>query len=121
LARLAGVTTSTIRYYEEQGLLNQLERSPYIQRRYNPEDLYRLRLIRRAKSLGLSLKEIRELVEVYRQDPTERKVVEQSIAILQNNCQRVERKMEELVTARQLLSSEIARLQTLLATKLRKE
>lgn len=117
LARRAGVTTRTIRYYEEQGLLNDFGRAPYSPRRYTAEDLYRLRLIRRAKLLGLSLKEIRELVEAYRQDPTEKKVIEQSIEVLQVNLLKIEKQMEELDKAHKFLSVEIERLKKLLATK----
>ena len=69
LAREFGVTTRTIRFYEDKGLLAP-ERAG--QRRiYTQRDRVRLRLIMRGKRLGFSLEEIAEMVNLYDQDPTE--------------------------------------------------
>ena len=63
------VTTRTIRFYEDKGLLAPLRKG---QRRiYAPRDRVRLRLIMRGKRLGFSLDEIRELIDLYDVDPTE--------------------------------------------------
>ena len=64
IAREADVTPKTVRYYEMIGLLPRAERSPNGYRRYSTEDLNRLAFIQRAKALGLTLEEIRELVVV---------------------------------------------------------
>ncbi len=64
LARQADVTPKTVRYYEQIGLLPQASRSQNGYRCYQPEDVNRLAFIQRAKALGLSLEEIRELVVV---------------------------------------------------------
>ncbi len=69
LAREFDVTTRTIRFYEDKGLLAPLREG---QRRvYSPRDRVRLRLIMRGKRLGFSLDEIRELIDLYDADPTE--------------------------------------------------
>jgi DNA-binding transcriptional MerR regulator len=69
LAREFGVTTRTIRYYEDKGLLSPRRKG---QRRvYAPRDRVRLRLIMRGKRLGFSLDEIRELIDLYDVDPSE--------------------------------------------------
>ena len=69
LAREFDVTTRTIRFYEDKGLLAPLRKG---QRRiYAPRDRVRLRLIMRGKRLGFSLDEIRELIDLYDVDPTE--------------------------------------------------
>lgn len=69
LAREFDVTTRTIRFYEDKGLLAPLRRG---QRRvYAPRDRVRLRLIMRGKRLGFSLDEIREMINLYDIDPTE--------------------------------------------------
>ena len=69
LAREFDVTTRTIRFYEDKGLLAPLRKG---QRRvYAPRDRVRLRLIMRGKRLGFSLEEIRELIDLYDVDPTE--------------------------------------------------
>ena len=69
LAREFDVTTRTIRFYEDKGLLSPGRQG---QRRvYAPRDQVRLRLIMRGKRLGFSLDEIRELIDLYDVDPTE--------------------------------------------------
>ena len=55
----------TIRYYEEIGLLTPtVERSESGYRLFNPSVLTRLSFVKRAQSLGLSLSEIREILEI---------------------------------------------------------
>ncbi len=69
LAREFDVTTRTIRFYEDKGLLAPLREG---QRRvYAPRDRVRLRLIMRGKRLGFSLQEIRQLIDLYDVDPSE--------------------------------------------------
>ena len=69
LAREFDVTTRTIRFYEDKGLLVPLREG---QRRvYAPRDRVRLRLIMRGKRLGFSLDEIRQLINLYDVDSSE--------------------------------------------------
>jgi len=60
VARRAGFRPSAIRYYERIGLLPQAQRTSG-QRRYDNTVLYRLAIIQRARQLGFTLPEIREL------------------------------------------------------------
>ena len=53
----------TIRYYEEVGLLPEPPRSESGYRLYSEKEVERLRLVKRAKLLGLTLAEIKEIVE----------------------------------------------------------
>jgi len=62
LAARFGLNPKTIRYYEEIGLLPPAYRSKSGYRRYDERDVERLGFIRRAKLLGLSLDEIRDLL-----------------------------------------------------------
>ncbi|MCM2971516.1 Zn(2+)-responsive transcriptional regulator [Larsenimonas suaedae] len=62
LARAAGVSSETIRYYETQGLLPAPARDANGYRRYTPDTLERLDFIQRAKAMGFSLKDIGELL-----------------------------------------------------------
>lgn len=64
LAAYFGLNTKTIRYYEEIGLLPKADRSESGYRRYDEQDVERLGFIRRAKTLGLSLDEIRDILSV---------------------------------------------------------
>ena len=67
-ARSAGVGVETVRFYERQGLLQEPPRRDSGYRQYPEDVVARLRLIRRAKDLGFSLKEIKELLAL-RVDP----------------------------------------------------
>ncbi len=69
LAREFDITTRTIRFYEDQGLI-----APHRQgqaRIYHARDRVRLKLILRGKRLGFSLKEIAEILDLYDADPSE--------------------------------------------------
>lgn len=69
LAQEFGVTTRTIRFYEDQGLISPVREG---QRRvYRARDRVRLKLIMRGKRLGFSLDEIREMIDIYDVDPSE--------------------------------------------------
>lgn len=64
LARLSGVGVETIRFYERERLLEQPRRPANGFRRYPPEAVKRLQFVRRAKDLGFTLDEIRELLRL---------------------------------------------------------
>ncbi|HTO28984.1 MAG TPA: MerR family transcriptional regulator, partial [Devosia sp.] len=61
LAKAAGVTTPTIRYYEEIGLLPVADRSESGQRIYGADDLERLTFIRRCRDFGFGIDQVRLL------------------------------------------------------------
>lgn len=63
-AELAGLTPKTVRFYEETGLLAATARSDAGYRLFSTSDVRRLRLIRRAKILGLPLADIKELADL---------------------------------------------------------
>jgi Hg(II)-responsive transcriptional regulator len=69
LAKHAQVNVETVRYYERRGLLPQPPRRTSGYRQYSQDDLAYLQFIRRAQTLGFSLKEIAELLAL-RVDPT---------------------------------------------------
>jgi MerR family copper efflux transcriptional regulator len=62
VAKRAGVAIDTIRYYEREGLLPEPLRRASGYRSYNETAISRLRFIRRAKDLGFTLEEIRDLL-----------------------------------------------------------
>ena len=64
LAARFGLNPKTIRYYEEIGLLPRAGRSDSGYRHYDERDVERLGFIRRAKTLGLALDEIRDILKV---------------------------------------------------------
>lgn len=64
VARLAGVGVETVRFYERKGLIPKPPRSKSGYRQYPVETIHRLRFIRRAKELGFTLREIKELLDL---------------------------------------------------------
>ena len=70
LASRAGVTPETIRYYEREGVIPPaLREGAGHYRRYGAADAERLRFVRRARDLGFSLEEVRELLALAAGDP----------------------------------------------------
>ncbi len=69
LTREFNVTTRTLRFYEAEGMLSPKRRGRT--RLYDQRERTRLRLILRGKRLGLSLADIREIVDMYDAAPGE--------------------------------------------------
>ena len=69
LAREFAVTTRTIRFYEDKGLIAPGRSGS--RRVYSARDRVRLKLIMRGKRLGFSLAEVRQMIDLYDEDKTE--------------------------------------------------
>jgi DNA-binding transcriptional MerR regulator len=83
LAREFEITPRAIRFYEDQGLL--APRRDGQRRIYTPRDRTRLRLTLRGKRLGLTLSEIRELIDMYEPGRDERPQLERFLAVLESH------------------------------------
>ena len=94
LARDFNVTTRTIRHYEDQGLLNP-DRDG-LNRIFSGRDRARLKLALRAKRLGFSLSEIRELFELYDVSRDERHQLEIFLAKLDRRRVILEQQREDI-------------------------
>src|SRR6188508_2758325 len=83
LATEFDVTPRAIRFYEDHGLLAPKRAG---QRRiYSPRDRTRLKLTLRGKRLGLTLSEIRELIDMYEPGRDERPQLARFLAVLENH------------------------------------
>lgn len=69
LTREFGISTRTIRFYEDEGLIHPIRRGRT--RLFRPSDRQLLRNILRGKRLGFAISEIREIVQMYREPPGE--------------------------------------------------
>ncbi len=96
----AGVSARTVRYYEEIGLLPGVRRSEGGRRVYGQDELERLGFITRLKTLGLSLKEIRELNAVYAIGGSTQAMLEHLQPLLAAHLADVDRRLEELTALR---------------------
>jgi Zn(II)-responsive transcriptional regulator len=94
LAKQAGVTPDTIRYYEKQQMMDHEVRTEGGFRLYTENDLRRLKFIRYARQLGFTLESIRELLSI-RVDP-EHHTCQESKSIVQARLSEVELRIEEL-------------------------
>ena len=101
VARRAGFGIETVRFYERNGLIEEPPRRISGYRQYPESVISRLRFIKRAKELGFSLREIKELLSL-RVDPTTtcsdiRERAEAKIADIEGKVQSLER-MKEVLT-----------------------
>lgn len=92
LARRVGLRASTLRYYEEQGLLVPEQRSASGYRLYGPDAEQTLRFIRRAQRLGFSLSDIRTILQGMEADELSSEAV---LAIAERRFLALERRLTE--------------------------
>ncbi len=107
IANAVGVATSTLRYYEREGLLKPAQRSPAGYRLYDPQAVERLRFIRAAQSVGFSLEDIKALLAL-----DERTSCKQVQDLIQARLDVVARRIAELKRMQRTLISAINRCRT---------
>lgn len=100
LADEIGVTTKTIRFYEESGILPEPKRAENGYRVYHQPSVERLRFIRDAQSAGLTLNEIATILDL--RDRGERSC-HHTIEMLDGHLVEVDRQIEELRRTRERL------------------
>ena len=94
LAKEFAVTTRTIRYYEDQGLLSPKREG--LNRVFTNRDRVRLKLALRGKRLGFSLGDIRELFELYDVSRDEQRQLEEFLARLERRRVLLEQQREDI-------------------------
>jgi MerR family copper efflux transcriptional regulator len=109
LARRAGVTTRTVRYYEGLGLLSS-RREGSGHRQYEEQALRRLEKIDWLKGMGLTLEEIREVIPLYFGERTGTRGAKKMIALLERRLAETEERIEGLESHRDELRAAIGRL-----------
>lgn len=97
LAREFALTTRAMRFYEDMGLLQPERSGPGgRQRVYSNRDRTRLKLTLRAKRLGLSLSEAREIIDTYESPRDTAPQLTKFLAVLAQHKRDLEQKMTEL-------------------------
>ncbi|MGN6764183.1 MAG: MerR family transcriptional regulator [Rhizobiaceae bacterium] len=101
LTREFDISTRTLRFYEDEGLIHPVRRGRT--RLFRPSDRQLVRQILRGKRLGFSIAEIREIVQMYREPPGE-------VGQLKLMIRRIEEKREDLRQKRRDLEETLAEL-----------
>lgn len=96
VAKQFHITTRTIRYYEEIGLLKP-ERSPTNERLFPKSELVKLKLIARGKRYGFSLEEIKEMILLFDKDRSGKKQLERTIQYGKHRIVDIDERIEELL------------------------
>jgi DNA-binding transcriptional MerR regulator len=94
LSQEFGVTTRTLRFYEEKGLLSPTRAGQ--NRIYSAADRARLVLILRGKTLGLSLEQSADLISMYDPESNNKKQLESLIDKIQSRRAQLEIQKKEL-------------------------
>lgn len=115
LAAEFDVTARTIRFYEDQGILAPKRvGTGGRQRAYSQRDRIRLRLTLRGKRLGLSLAQVRELIDMYESPADTRAQLEQFIDVLTQHQHQLLRQREDLDLTLTEIESHLKRAESLL-------
>jgi MerR family copper efflux transcriptional regulator len=99
-AARTGVPAKTIRYYEDVGLIETARRSDNGYRAYSETDVHILRFVQRARSLGFSMHDCRQLLALWR-DPHRASADVKAVA--QRRVAEIDRKLAELAAMRATL------------------
>ena len=110
LAERTGLSTKTIRFYEDIGVLPEPDRAPNGYRSYQPAVAERLEFIHDAQSAGLSLLEIQMILDLRDSGET---TCGHVIDSLESRLTEVDRQMEELQRTRSRLTEIISRARSL--------
>ena len=94
LSKKTGIATDTLRYYEKEGLISPAIRSSNGYRQYNQDSYQQLQFINRAKDVGFTLKECRELLAIFKQRNAHTCEDVKSLTVIK--LQQIEQRMQDL-------------------------
>lgn len=106
VAEQAGVPAKTIRYYEDIGLIRKAERLPNGYRAYSEHEMRELNFIKRARDLGFSVEEVRDLLDLWR---NRRRTSSAVKALVTRHLEVLEHKIGELESMRRSLAHLVER------------
>ncbi|SDO63444.1 MerR family transcriptional regulator [Desulforhopalus singaporensis] len=117
LAKSLNITTRTIRYYEEIGLMGKSDRLGGSTRSYSDDDVLRLKFILKLKAMGVPLKDMQELSNLF--DINQKNfntITPKLIKILDTHIAQIDEKMANLSSLRKDIVNYRVRITDFLAT-----
>ncbi|MBJ6726772.1 helix-turn-helix domain-containing protein [Geomesophilobacter sediminis] len=100
LAIKFGLTTRTIRYWEEVGILESVQRSDGATRGFTPYYVRRIKFIMKLKELGLTIKEMQDLYAAYGEAKLTERMIPRLVEILDEHIDKIDEKMAKLASLR---------------------
>ncbi|WP_243373363.1 MerR family transcriptional regulator [Geotalea sp. SG265] len=100
LAKIYGLTTRTLRYWEEVGIIESVQRQDGATRGFTPYYVRRIKFILKLKELGLTIREMQDLYSAYGEAKQTDKVIPRLIEILDQHINKVDEKMAQLASLR---------------------
>jgi MerR family transcriptional regulator, repressor of the yfmOP operon len=100
VAKSLGLTTRTLRYWEEAGIIESVQRADGATRGYTPDFVRRIKFIIRLKDLGLTIKDMQDLYTVYGEAKQTDKMIPRLIERLDAGIYKIDEKMGKLASLR---------------------
>lgn len=105
VASALGLTTRTIRYWEEVGIIESVPRSDGATRGFTPYYVRRIKFIIKLKELGLTIREMQELYAAYGEAKQTERMVPRLVEILDEHLEKIDEKMAKLASLHSEISS----------------
>lgn len=95
-----GLTTRTLRYWEEVGIIESVQRSDGAVRGYTPYTIRRIKFIMKLKELGLTIKEMQDLYTAYGEAKQTERMIPRLVEMLDEHINLIDAKIANLSSLR---------------------
>lgn len=100
LCKTLGLSTRTLRYWEDVGIIESVERTDGANRGYTPYTVRRIKFILKLKYLGLTIKEMQDLYKVYGEAKQTDHMIPELVRVLNVHINLIDEKMAKLSSLR---------------------
>jgi len=112
LATSVGLTTRTLRYWEEVGIIESVPRADGATRGYSPYYVRRIKFILKLKELGLTIREMQDLYVAYGEAKQTERMMPRLMEILDDHINKIDERMAKLASLRKEIVDYRQRLST---------
>jgi DNA-binding transcriptional MerR regulator len=100
LAKSVDLTTRTLRYWEEAGIIESVPRADGATRGYTPYFVRRIKFIIKLKEMGLTIREMQDLYVAYGEAKQTERMIPRLVEILDDHITKIDEKMAKLASLR---------------------